>query len=105
VGSGTSERDPFEIPEVDPFHRGSAGWYLDASTWRVNLICGGCGRHAGVLEHHWIEADGTVHASILCPVTVHGDLCGWHVWGKLLGWAHGEKRPGWPVGDGPGVLS
>lgn len=77
---------PTEIPHVEPSHRGSAGWHVWGG--QVRLICGGCGKDAGHLENHTVEADGTVHASLLCP------MCGWHVWGKLTGWTHGRKLPG-----------
>jgi hypothetical protein len=65
----------------------------------VQLVCGGCGRHAGHLLNHTIEADGTVHASILCEVKVRGVTCGWHVMGKLGGWDLGRKAPGEQVRD------
>lgn len=46
----------------------------------VVLVCGGCNRHQA-LSQHTVDAEGKVHASILCGVG-----CGWHVWGQLLGW-------------------
>ena len=73
-----------QIPKVSLTHRGSAGWFLsDGSVVRkgVHLICGGCGKHSGDMRNHTIDADGRVHASILCA---HG--CGWHVWGRLEAW-------------------
>ncbi len=75
-----------EIPVVDFDHRGSAGWYVLER--QVRLVCGDCGKDAGDFRNHSIDKDGTVNASILCP------MCGWHVWGVLVQWEHGVKPAG-----------
>jgi hypothetical protein len=70
--------DRVRIPKVKRSHRGSMGWYRWGGM--VNLICGGCGKHAGHLGDHTISENGEVNPSLLCP------LCEWHVWGILEGW-------------------
>lgn len=48
----------------------------------IPMICCPNG-HRSVMANHTFDADGTVHASILCPE----QNCGWHVWGVLMDYA------------------
>lgn len=65
-------------------------WLTDPGPrWRLGL-CDGAAQvwvactqgHRANLAAHTIDADGTVHPSLVCPV----EGCGWHVWGQLQDW-------------------
>ena len=80
------------------------GWFIDVYDGQpeVSLICGGCGLHCGHLINHTIEADGRVHASILCSRKKDGkEQCGWHVYGILDDWNRPKKIPKAPAAELP----
>lgn len=81
-----SDHHHISIPKINrPGDKVGPGWWIFDG--EVRIVCGGCKKDGGALADHTIEADGRVHASLLCD-------CGWHVFGMLIDWSYGKKEPG-----------